>query len=137
MEYYIGQTFKSEYPPEAAEWCNEHNAYLNYNEEQDEYEIKEFIYIPTLQDYDNIMEQHLYDERVARGYTKREPSDYFNSTNERWAQDAQDWITHRDIVMEYALEVENNYQETGEAPTLEEFKANLPKITWTYTLSEE
>ena len=131
MEFYIGQTFKSKYPPEAAMWCNENNAVLEYNEDQDEYEIKTFIYIPTVQDYDNLMEQHLKEERIARGYTKREPSDYVDSTIERWAQDAQDWIAHRDEVMLYALEIENHYQETGEAPTLAEFKENLPKITWT------
>lgn len=28
-EYYIGQIFEGEYPPEAAEWCNENNAYVN------------------------------------------------------------------------------------------------------------
>lgn len=136
MEYYIGQIFEGEYPPEAAAWCNNNNAYLDYDEENNQYEIKQFIPTVTLNTYDNIMEQHLYDERIARGYTKREPSEYAGSKVERWAQDAQDWIRHRDEVMLYGLEVENHYKETGEAPTPEEFKANLPNITWTYTLSE-
>ena len=35
MEYYIGQIFNDPYPPEAAMWCNENNAYLeDYNENQ-------------------------------------------------------------------------------------------------------
>lgn len=28
MEFYIGQTFTATYPPEAAVWCNGHNAYI-------------------------------------------------------------------------------------------------------------
>ena len=28
MEFYIGQTFTGTYPPEAAVWCNTHNAYI-------------------------------------------------------------------------------------------------------------
>jgi len=135
-EYYIGQIFKGEYPPEAAIWCNKNDAYLDYDKEQNQYEIKKSIHIITIETYDNIMEQHLYQERVDRGYTKREPSEYAESTVERWAQDAQDWIKHRDEVMIYGLEVENHYKETGEAPTIEEFKANLPIIHWTYDLAE-
>ena len=135
MEYYIGQTFKSEYPPEAAIWCNNNDAYIEYLNETDEYIIKQVVYDISMQTYDNIMEQHLYQERVDRGYTTREPSDYINSKVPRWAQDAQDWVNHRDDVMLYGLEVENHYKETGEAPTPEEFQANLPNITWTYELN--
>ena len=90
---------------------------------------------PVLADYDKAMEAHLLAERVARGYTLREPSDYKDSTVPRWAQDALDWIAHRDAVMLYGLEVMNHYAETGEAPTIEEFKAGLPVIEW--TLKEE
>ena len=28
MDYYIGQTFEGTYPPEAAMWCNTHNAFI-------------------------------------------------------------------------------------------------------------
>lgn len=90
---------------------------------------------PVLADYDKAMEAHLLAERSARGYTLREPSDYKDSSVPRWAQDALDWIAHRDAVMLYGLEVMNHYAETGEAPTLEEFKAALPVIEW--TLKEE
>lgn len=130
-EFHIGQIFEEEYPPAAAEWCNRNLAYLaNYGEKG--YIIKSMPQPDiTLKDYDKVMEQHLLSERVARGYTNREPSDYANSAVERWAQDARDWIAHRDEVMLYALQVENHYQETGEAPTIEEFKAALPVIHWT------
>jgi len=74
---------------------------------------------PTVADYDKAMEDHLAAERAARGYTIREPSDYKDSSVERWNQDAIDWISHRDAVMLYGLEVMNHYAETGEAPSLQ------------------
>ena len=80
--------------------------------------------------YDDAIEEHLLAERSARGYTVREPSLYLNSSNERWASDAQDWVAHVDSVMSYGLEVQNKFAETGEAPELEEFKTGIPKITW-------
>ena len=94
----------------------------------------QFIYsdpLPTINDYNKALEDHLKEERIARGYTLREPSEYKGSTVERWAQDAEDWIVHRDEVMMYGLNIQNTYKETGNAPSLEEFKENLPKITWT------
>lgn len=86
----------------------------------------------TFEDYDNAMERHLDAEKAERGYTKREPSDYKGSKNARWAQDAEDWIAHRDAVMEYGLEIENKSKRGEPVPTLDEFEANLPKIVWTY-----
>ena len=89
---------------------------------------------PTLEDFDNAMEQHLKAERDERGYTTREPDSYLTSSMDRWAQDARDWVAHRDAVMEYALGLINAV-ESGERepPTMEEFVAGLPKIVWTYT----
>ena len=77
------------------------------------------------------MEEHLKEERIARGYTLREPSDYKDDPYERFAQDAIDWINHRSEVMIYGLNVQNTYKETGNVPSLEDFKENLPKISWT------
>lgn len=88
---------------------------------------------PTLADFDKAMEEHLTQERCARGYTTREPDAYLSSANPRWARDAQDWVAHRDAVMEYALGLINAVQSgEREPPTMEEFKAGLPQITWTY-----
>ena len=80
--------------------------------------------------YDDAIEQHLLEERSARGYTVREPSLYLNSTNERWASDAKDWIAHVDLVMSYGLSVQNNFMTTGEYSDIETFKTNIPKIKW-------
>ena len=88
---------------------------------------------PTLDEYDAVMEDHLAQERSARGYTTREPDAYLSSANPRWAQDARDWVAHRDAVMAYALELINGVQaRTIPQPTLAECRANLPQITWSY-----
>lgn len=131
MDYYIGQVFPDIYPPEAADWCNTHDAYIAPRDEGG-YIILAQEHPVTVADYDRAMEAHLRAEREARGYTLREPSDYAGSSVPRWAQDAADWLAHRDAVMLYGLEVMTHYAETGEAPTLEEFRAALPIIHWTF-----
>ena len=89
--------------------------------------------LPTLDEYDAAMEDHLLQERSARGYTTREPDAYLSSANPRWAQDAHDWVAHRDAVMAYALTLINGVQSgTIAQPALVEFRANLPQITWSY-----
>ena len=92
---------------------------------------------PTLADFDAAMEEHLRTEREARGYTTREPDAYINSSVPRWAQDARDWVAHRDGVMAYALALINAV-ESGQRqpPTMAEFKAGLPTITWTFVEAE-
>ena len=88
------------------------------------------IVAAVVKKYDDAIEEHLLAERSARGYTVREPSLYINSSNERWASDARDWVAHVDSVMSYGLEVQNKFAETGEAPDLEDFKAGISKIEW-------
>lgn len=87
---------------------------------------------PTLADFDAAMEAYLRTEREARGYTTREPDSYINSSVPRWAQDARDWVAHRDDVMAYALALINAV-ESGQCqpPTMAEFKDGLPRISWT------
>lgn len=88
---------------------------------------------PTLADFDAAMEAHLTVERSERGYTTREPDVYLNSQVPRWASDARDWVAHRDAVMLYALEIMNAVEAgTREPPTLDEFTAGLPKVTWSF-----
>ena len=126
------ENFDAAFYAQAAVCCAEHQATI-----KDKGEYYEVVALPppqiTVADYDAAMESHLRSEREARGYTLREPSDYAGSSVPRWAQDAADWIAHRDAVMLYALDVINTYETTGQAPTLEEFRAALPVITWTYT----
>lgn len=97
--------------------------------------IAEHLASMTMDDYNKALEQYLLEVRAQRGYTDRDPSEYFNSGIVRWAQDAQDWIKFRDAVMIYGLSIFNQYQEAGTAPcTLDEFIDGLHKIEchWTY-----
>ena len=86
----------------------------------------------SVEDYDAAMEDYLRSVRSERGYTTREPDDYFGSSNPRWSQDAKDWVAFRDAVMTYALHVINEYEATGNAPTIAEFVAGLPKMEWSF-----
>lgn len=81
--------------------------------------------------YDSAMEEHLDAEKAERGYTKREPSDYANSTVPRYKQDADDWTKHRDAVMLYGLDILNKAARGEPVPTLAEFIDGLPVIHWT------
>lgn len=86
----------------------------------------------SVEDYDAAMEDYIREVRYERGYTTREPDDYFSSSNPRWAQDAKDWVAFRDAVMTYALDIINTYTKTGNAPSLAAFKAGFPKMVWSY-----
>ena len=94
---------------------------------------KHLIPYPTVEDYDKALEEHIYTTRAARGYTTREPSYYLQSSVPRWKQDALDWVDFIDNCMLYGLEIQNRYAAGEVVPTLEEFKAGLPLINWTYT----
>lgn len=57
-EYYIGQIFIGTYPEDAAEWCNNNNAYIDEIEPENNkrrFQIKEQEpYIPTPEDIDKL-----------------------------------------------------------------------------------
>ena len=88
---------------------------------------------PSIEEYDQIMEDYITQTRMDRGYTTREPSAYANSSVPRFAQDAKDWQKFLDDTMLYSMKVRDDYSSTGIIPTIDEFKENLPKIVWTYT----
>lgn len=89
----------------------------------------------NMESFNHLLESYLLEVRSERGYTDREPSDYYNSSVERWSQDARDWISFRDKVMCYGLEVMNQYASTGIAPDIDVFYENLHNIKITWTLS--
>ena len=127
------------------EYIEDHRGTIVWKSYEESMEIRELGAIPDgwsteqpkkpldVNDYDAIMEQHITDTRYARGYTTREPTEFLSSSIPRWKQDAEDFVLFRDTVLAYGLEVMNHYTATGEAPTLEEFKNNLPNIVWTYS----
>jgi hypothetical protein len=57
-EYYIGQIFTGMYPTDAAEWCNNNNAYIDEIEPENNtrrFQIKEQEpYVPTPEDIDKL-----------------------------------------------------------------------------------
>lgn len=73
-EYYIGQKFSGMYPPEAAEWCNENNAYIDELEsigDKRQFEILENEpYVPTWEDIDKARvqyrKQHIDNKTISR-----------------------------------------------------------------------
>lgn len=92
----------------------------------------------TVDDYNRVLEDYLLGKRSERGYTDREPSDYYNSSVARWAQDARDWIAFRDSVMTYGLQIINDFYSGRQVPSIDEFKAELEKIecNWTYEVTD-
>ena len=92
----------------------------------------------TVDDYNRVLEDYLLGKRSERGYTDREPSDYYNSSVARWAQDARDWIEFRDRVMTYGLQIINNFYSGKQVPRIDEFKEELEKIecNWTYEVTD-
>ena len=68
MEFYIGQKFTKPAPPQAAVWCRNNNAHIEYVDGIRTIVANQPPAI-TIQDYDDAMEAHLLAERIARGYT--------------------------------------------------------------------
>lgn len=126
------------------QYMEDHRGLIVWKSYEQSLQIKQFGKIPqgysiyrpqkpiTVQDYDNALQQHIYQTRCDRGYTTRQPSYYQNSSVLRWRQDAKDWVSFLDSCMLYGLQVQNNYKQGKEVPTLLEFMQNLPKIVWTY-----
>lgn len=56
-EFYIGQIFENEYPPEAAIWCNENNAMIEVLENGEFKIIEAQIHIPTKEEISTLREQ--------------------------------------------------------------------------------
>lgn len=79
----------------------------------------------TIKEYDKAMENYIKHARVKRGYTTREPDCYINSKNKRWQQDAQDFIDFRDAVMEYGLQIMNEYQKTRNNNIFKRFQSRF------------
>lgn len=128
----------------AWQYMEDHRGLIVWKSYEQSLQIRQFGKIPqgysiqrpqkpiTVQDYDNVLQQHIYYTRSQRGYTTRQPSYYINSSVPRWRQDALDWVSFLDSCMLYGLNVQNNYKQGKEVPTLQEFRQNLPKIVWTY-----
>lgn len=87
-EFHIGQIFEGSYPPMAAVWCNQNNAFIDVIGEK-RYEIKEVppAPAPTREEVDQMRiayrHEHIDDRTIARmrkqankTWTKEDESEY-------------------------------------------------------------
>lgn len=80
--YFIGQIFNGSYPPEAAIWCNSHNAFIEALGDR-RYEIKEVVVpVPTREDIEEA--RIAYRRRHIDNETLRRMRKQANST---WTQE--------------------------------------------------
>lgn len=76
-EYYIGQIFEEMYPPEAAEWCNNNQAYIDEIEPLNEvrrFEIKAVI-PPTPEEYETQFKKSFF-QIPSYGWYRKVPKGY-------------------------------------------------------------
>ena len=93
QEFYIGEIFEGKYPPEAAIWCNSHNAFIEALGDG-RYEIKEVIIpAPTREDIE--------EARIA--YRRRHID---NETLRRMRKQANNTWTPEDETVYLALDAE-------------------------------
>lgn len=85
-----------------------------------------------IREYSRALQNYIDD--VARGKNYENGftcATYVNSTNEVWKQEAQAFVTWRDLCWEYALDIYEQV-ENGiiPAPTLESFLSDIPAFNW-------
>jgi hypothetical protein len=136
MEFYIGQTFKGMYPPEAAAWCNSNNAHIENingwrtiveNPMPDEPTPEEII-----KGYEDAVQAYLDQTAQNRDYDNTYTClSYLSSTNETWKTESNIFNAWRDKVWEKCHEILNKVL-NGEIaqPSIEELIEQLPKIEW-------
>ena len=139
MTFEIGQKFNGEYPPEAAEWCNNNNAHIDETTKDGAVERTFEIVVnqpPTVEEqkaaYEFAVQSHLDAIARTRGYNNTYMClSYLNSTNEIWKRESNAFNVWRDSVWRKAYEILNTFK-TGEIekPTIDEVIAQLPKIDW-------
>lgn len=103
-EFYIGQKFNEEYPPEAAYWCNDNNAYINEIEPVEgirRFQILEVEpYVPTKDDIKQqrieYRKSHIDDKTLERQrkqangtWTEEDEADYlqFDAEVTAWIEE--------------------------------------------------
>jgi len=80
MEYFIGQIFENEYPPEAATWCNETQlGHIEENPNGGYVIVENKPYIPTIQDQINSLEAEITPRRLREALLNNQESLQFIS----------------------------------------------------------
>jgi hypothetical protein len=134
MTFNIGDKFDGVYPPEAAVWCMDNNAYIG-TDEDGKYVILENER-PTQKElikaYEDAVQAHLDATAQSRGYDSTYTClSYLQSTDATWREEAGMFSRWRDAVWRKCHLVLNDYVAgVREAPTVEGLIAELPKIDW-------
>lgn len=92
-EFYVGQIFENEYPPEAAIWCNENNATIEASDDGRFKIIEIPIYIPTKEEIENQRQQYYKEhcdpltcEKIRKTsigiWTEEDEQNYINRMND-------------------------------------------------------
>ena len=133
MKYYIGQTFKDIYPPEAAFWCNNNTAHIEkidgvYTIVENPKPTQEEI----IKSYEYAVQNHLDKTAQSKGYDNTYTClSYLNSTDEKWKTESTIFNSWRDSVWQKCHEILNAFIAGElEQPTIEEVIEALPKIEW-------
>ncbi len=83
-------------------------------------------------DYGRALQDHIdamaREKQYDNGFTL---ATYVNSSNDKWAKEAADFIAWRDSCWEYAYNIQIQV-ENGEIqpPSVEDFIANMPALIW-------
>lgn len=103
MDFYIGQVFDGIYPPEAANWCNNNNAYIEEIGER-RYEIKT-IPEPTPPTHDEIskMREVAYRENIDGLHARKQRKEILGEWTE---EDETEYIAK---VKELSAEIAEQY----------------------------
>lgn len=138
MEFELNQIFEGEYPPEAALWCNENNAYINEIEAIDGVRRFQIVAIPapSPEEIEASIQKRLTDAvqyaldsfAQTRGYDGiMSACSYANSTDAQFKIEADYCITLRDETwrMGYAI-VADVKAGLRPIPTIEELIDELP-----------
>lgn len=118
--YQVGQKFIGKYPPEAAIWCNQNNAYIE--KQDDKYVIVENPQ-PSIEDKKDMV-------RKTRDMMLADTDKYMLSDYPITEKQKQDYIAYRTYLRDYT-EIENWYLESPK-----EFKSWLESQTVTEEAEE-
>lgn len=136
MKFYIGQTFETGYPPEAAAWCNKHNAHIEKVNG-----VRTIVENPAppaptpdeiIRGYEDAVQAYLDQTAQSRDYDNTYTClSYLSSTDEIWNRESHAFNAWRDQVWRKCHEILNAVMFGElEMPTVEELIQQLPVIDW-------
>jgi hypothetical protein len=136
MDFTIGQAFIDTYPPEAAMWCDENNAYIEATG-NNSFIIKEVpVHIPTqeeiYQDFVSKIQKRLDDFAKTRSYDGiLSLCSYATSKDAKFSAEGQLGVNLRDATWAKGYELLDEVKAgTRPIPTWEELEALLPVLAW-------